>query len=83
MSITTACGDQSLITSVNFTPTGAYSSAYDGVMLDDSVIRRLETLEARLAIIEPNQVLQDKYPALQEAYETYKIIERMVNDKKT
>jgi len=39
-------------------------------------------LKARLAIIEPNQVLQDKYPALQEAYEAYKIIERLVNDKK-
>lgn len=46
------------------------------------ILKRIEAIEARLAIIEPNQVLQDKYPALQEAYEAYKIIERLVNDKK-
>ena len=46
------------------------------------LLKRIEAIEARLAIIEPNQVLQDKYPALQEAYEAYKIIERLVNDKK-
>ena len=47
------------------------------------LLKRIEAIEARLAIIEPNRVLQDKYPALQEAYEAYKIIERLVNDKKT
>lgn len=46
------------------------------------LLKRIEAIEARLAIIEPNQALQDKYPALQEAYEAYKIIERLVNDKK-
>lgn len=46
------------------------------------LLKRIEAIEARLAIIEPNQVLQDRYPALQEAYEAYKIIERLVNDKK-
>lgn len=46
------------------------------------LLKRIEAIEARLAIIEPNQALQDKYPALQEAYDAYKIIERLVNDKK-
>ncbi len=46
------------------------------------LLKRIEAIEARLAIIEPNQIMQDKYPALQEAYEAYKIIERLVNDKK-
>jgi len=47
------------------------------------ILKRIEAIEARLAIIEPNQVLQDKYPALQEAYEAYKIIERLVENNAT
>ena len=39
---------------------------------------RLSIIEERLAILEPNQPLQDKFPALQEAYDAYKIIERLV-----
>lgn len=43
--------------------------------------KRLEAIEERLAIIIPNQTLHDKFPALQEAYEAYKIVERLVNEK--
>ena len=43
---------------------------------------RMAKIEERLAILEPNQELQDKYPALQEAYEAYKIIEKLVHDPK-
>jgi hypothetical protein len=39
---------------------------------------RLNVIEGRLAILQPNQSLQDKFPALQEAYEAYKIIERLI-----
>lgn len=39
---------------------------------------RISIIEERLAILEPNQPLQDKFPALQEAYDAYKIIERLV-----
>jgi len=42
---------------------------------------RLEEIEKRLAILKPNETLQEKFPALQEAYESYKIIEKLVNDQ--
>ena len=45
-----------------------------------ALVKRVEEIEKRLAILRPNEELQSKYPALQEAYETYKIIEKIVND---
>ena len=39
---------------------------------------RVEEIEKRLAILQPNETLQEKYPALQEAYDAYKIIEKLV-----
>jgi hypothetical protein len=39
---------------------------------------RLSEIERRLAILKPNEILQAKYPALQEAYDHYKLIERLV-----
>ena len=47
-----------------------------------NLMDRMAKIEERLAILEPNQELQDKYPALQEAYEAYKIIEKLVHDPK-
>jgi hypothetical protein len=48
----------------------------------NKLMDRMTKMEERLAILEPNQELQDKYPALQEAYEAYKIIEKLVHDTK-
>lgn len=42
---------------------------------------RIEDIEKRLAIVVPNTELQAKFPALQEAYEHYKLIEKLVNDQ--
>lgn len=41
---------------------------------------RLAKIEERLAILHPNEELQKRFPALQEAYEHYKLIEKLVND---
>jgi hypothetical protein len=41
---------------------------------------RIENIEKRLAIIIPNKELQARFPALQEAYDHYKLIEKLVND---
>ncbi len=39
---------------------------------------RIDSIEKRLAILQPNETVQEKYPALQEAYDAYKIIEQLV-----
>ena len=60
---------------------GIGSSYYIGhptISDHEMLIKRIEAIEDRLLILQPNQELQDKYPALQEAYEAYKIIEKMV-----
>lgn len=41
---------------------------------------RITKIEARLAILHPNHLLQDRFPALQEAYDTYKMVEKLVQD---
>lgn len=40
--------------------------------------KTLKMLMDRLCVIEPNFKLMEKYPALKEAYENYKIVEAMV-----
>ena len=42
---------------------------------------RLEVIEKRLLILQPNEELQARFPALQEAYDHYKLIEKLVNDQ--
>lgn len=49
----------------------------------NKVIERIEAIEKRLLLIEPNEELHQKYPALKEAYDSYKLIEKIVNDQKT
>ncbi len=41
---------------------------------------KIEGIEQRLAILIPNTDLQARFPALQEAYDHYKLIEKLVND---
>jgi hypothetical protein len=43
---------------------------------------RIEAIEARLLILLPDHELHEKYPALKEAYDSYKVIARMVGSKK-
>lgn len=45
------------------------------------VLSRLSTIEDRLCILQPSLELHDKYPALREAYENYKLIEKLVNEQ--
>lgn len=47
----------------------------------DKLTARVVALEKRLAILQPNETMQEKYPALQEAYDAYKIIEKLVSTK--
>ena len=47
------------------------------------VLERIAAIEQRLAILRPNETLQAKYPSLQEAYDHYKLIEKIVNDQGT
>jgi hypothetical protein len=42
---------------------------------------KIEAIEARLAILVPNMELQERFAALQEAYNHYKLIEKLVNDQ--
>lgn len=66
--------------SYNSTPTRTNIAA---VWIDEhnTLLKRVEELEKRLLIIPPNEALQEKYPALKEAYEAYKIIEKLVYDR--
>ena len=42
---------------------------------------RISGIEKRLAILRPNWELQARFPALQEAYDAYRLIEKMVDDQ--
>lgn len=45
------------------------------------LMQRVADIEKRLAILVPNEELQRRFPALQEAYDHYKLIEKLVNDQ--
>lgn len=45
---------------------------------DIHVAKTLEALMERLAVIEPNFELMEKYPALREAYENYRVMEALL-----
>lgn len=49
----------------------------------DEVNKRLLEIENRLAIILPNEELLNKFPALKEAYDNYKLIEKLVKSNET
>ncbi len=44
--------------------------------------KQIASIEERLSILVPNEALQARFPALQEAYNNYKLIEKLVNDPK-
>lgn len=47
----------------------------------EQLLGRVHEIEKRLSILRPDPALLDKYTSLQEAYESYKIIERLVYEK--
>ena len=68
--------------------TGSGGGTYTSVELQldqskefKSLVERVGGIEDRLAILRPNWELQARFPALQEAYEHYKLIEKLVNDQ--
>jgi hypothetical protein len=48
----------------------------------ESITRRLDLIEERLAILQPCFELHEKFPALKQAYDEYKLIERLIGDGK-
>lgn len=57
--------------------TGNFSNKEDFQKLSE----RLAGIEERLAILRPNWELQARFPALQDAYDHYRLIEKLVNDQ--
>ena len=89
MSVNAQTGDYFPITTVNSRM--LVSNSNWGATLDldlgknkdfVEVTDRLTEIEKRLAILRPNEELQARFPALQEAYDNYKLIEKLVNDGK-
>ena len=83
MSVNNVTGDPSVFTSTGLAVVGSIGATYiTGTFTSQSdsqiLLKRIEAIEERLAILEPNQELQEKYPSLQEAYDAYKIIEKLV-----
>ncbi len=52
--------------------------SYTYIKEHNDIKERISAIEDRLAIIRPDEVLQEKYPSLKEAYEHYKLIEKLV-----
>lgn len=42
---------------------------------------RFNAMEKQLCILKANTILQEKYPALQEAYDAYQLVLKLVNDQ--
>lgn len=60
--------------------TGAWIPSASTVDLK-SITERLKMIEERLAILYPDNILHEQFPALQEAYNEYKLIERLVDGR--
>lgn len=80
--ITTAAGD--------YYPTAISQGISYGMTLDlnqspefQALKDRIIGIEKQLCILQPNIALQEKYPALQEAYDAYQVILKLVNDQNT
>lgn len=81
MSTYHSIGDPSVFGAV-LTSTGTGTSPTWVIPTDEANIakinKRLDAIEERLLIINPNESMHEKYPALKEAYEAYKIVEKLV-----
>lgn len=58
---------------VHLEPTGFSSPEFD------EMTERIGKIEERLAILQPNIELHDKFPALRRAYEEYLMLEKLIN----
>ena len=56
------------------------SGNYTYESAEDKTSKRLDRIEKRLSILEPNKELLDKYELLQGLYEQYKAAEAMLHD---
>lgn len=63
------------ITAASFEPSYAHVKEFNDIK------ERISAIEDRLAIIRPDEALQEKYPSLKEAYDHYKLIEKLVKDQ--
>ena len=95
MSTESACGDPTIFGLPNpntISGTGmivssgtTWNSTLDINLPEDEnfkkVIERIEEIEKRLLIIVPAEELHEKFPALKEAYDHYKVIEAIVHSK--
>ncbi len=75
-----------LIAGDSITITGnTWAPSLDLKLPEDDHFRALEervsAIERRLAILDADEELQARFPALQEAYDNYKLIEKLVNDR--
>jgi hypothetical protein len=58
---------------------GGYTYVGDGSSVElRKVNERLDLIEKRLCVLYDNPELHEKFPALKEAYENYKLIEKLV-----
>lgn len=68
------------ISPTNYTYT--YNTPYASTDDINKLNERLDKLEQHLLTFKVDQLLMEKYPALKEAYESYKLIEALVKDGK-
>lgn len=67
---------------VNLTGTVNVQGANPDIVIGDkSMVKWMQKVEERLAILEPKQELLDKYESLREAYEHYKTLEALLHDE--
>jgi len=59
--------------------TTAFNPTYNNQL--EEIDKRVSAIEDRLAILRINETLHEKYPALKEAYEHYKLIEKLVKEQ--
>lgn len=82
---TTFLGVTSAASGATLTMNPSWASTYNSPGLPTAaefvdMLDRMERIEDRLAILIPNDDLQKRFPALQEAYDAYKMIEKLVQD---
>jgi chaperonin cofactor prefoldin len=79
MGILNVYGGTGILTTNSTNNSHIYLNLSDDKSFKD-LMKRVEIIEQRLAILHPNEELQEKFESLKEAYDAYKIIERLVDD---
>lgn len=72
-------------TGINISSGGSWGTTISVDLLNNKEFtdlqNRMAALEKQLCILRANETLQEKYPALQEAYDAYQMILKMVQDQ--